>query len=64
MKYIKKDTTREQSYTLPLPESAKENEIVHPKGVVHPVWFRFVDICFFDKFKVRVSINYQLCLHS
>ena len=52
VKYIKKDTTKEQLYALPLPESAKENEITRPKGVGDPMWFGFVDLCFSDKFKV------------
>jgi len=62
VKDIKKDTTKEQLYALLLPESTKENEIARPKGVGELMWFGFVGLCFFDKFKVRVIIDYRLCL--
>ena len=47
MKYIEKDTTKEELYALPLPESVKENKITRPKGVGNPMWFGFVGLCFF-----------------
>ena len=50
-------------YALSLPEFAKENEITGPKEVGDPMWFGFVDLCFSDNFKVRVIIDYQLCLY-
>ena len=62
MKYIKKDTTKEQLYAFPLPGFAKENDITLPKGVGNSMWFGFMDLCFFDKFKVSVIIDYRLCL--
>ena len=63
MKYTKKDTTSEQLNALQLPESAKENEIARPKGVGDLMGFRFVNLCFLDKFKVGVIIDYRLCLY-
>jgi len=46
VKYIKKDTTKEQLYALPLRESAKDNELARPKRVGDSMWFGFVDLCF------------------
>jgi len=51
--YIKPDTTKEQLYTLPLPKSANDNEHARPKGVGDSKWFGFVELYFFDKFKVK-----------
>jgi len=58
VKYITKDTTKEQLYALPLPESAKDNELARPKGVGDSMWFGFVDLCFSDQFKVPPIIHY------
>jgi len=63
VKYIMKDITEEQVYALPLPEFVKENEITCLKGVGDPMWFGFVDLCFSSKFKIRVIIDYLLCLY-
>ena len=58
MKYIKKDTTEEKLYVLPLLEFVKENELARPKGVGDPMWFRFVNLCFSDQFKIPAIIHY------
>ena len=58
VKYIKKDTTKEQLYALPLPESAKDNELARSKGVGDSMWFGFMDLCFSDQFKVPPIIHY------
>jgi len=58
VKYIKKDTTKEQLYALPMPESAKDNELACPNGLGDSMWFGFVDLCFSDQFKVPPIIHY------
>ena len=52
MKYIKKNTTKEELYALPAVESGNTEGLKRPCAVSDAMWFGYVDLYFSEKFQV------------